>query len=76
MTMKNLNFLGLFVGLLTVLVIPLVTSVSFASPQNNSSDPGQGIIVPNGTGILVTGSTDTLAMPRSIWVNFELQYTE
>lgn len=50
MTMKSEIYLGIATGFLAVLVISLVTSLSFASPQGNNSDPGQGIIVPNYSG--------------------------
>ncbi|MGH9986545.1 MAG: hypothetical protein ACRD8W_21595 [Nitrososphaeraceae archaeon] len=41
--MKNKIFFVLVVGFSAVLVIPLITNVSFASPQGNSFDPSGAI---------------------------------
>lgn len=52
--MKDLIFMGVAIGLLVVMITqqPVVIEV-IASIENNTSDPGRGIIVPNDTGHIV-----------------------
>lgn len=48
--MNSSNFLGVTIGLLAIMTASLVMTTVNTTPQGNTSDPGQGIIVPNDTG--------------------------
>lgn len=45
--------MGVVIGLFAIMVAPLVMTTANATPQGNTSDPGQGIIINNDTGHIV-----------------------